>query len=92
MDVWELGGRLDLVIAAGVVAGTMHVPGEVSGGTPLDADMAGVVLVTGDSARFAQLEDTFVRRATWRIDDDALFIVDHDVEGTRFSVVLVRGW
>jgi hypothetical protein len=92
MDVWELGGRLDLVIAKGAVTGTMHVPADVSGGAPLDADMAGVVLVAGDSARFEQPEDTFVRRATWRIDDDALFIVDHDVEGTRFSLVLVRGW
>jgi hypothetical protein len=54
--------------------------------------MAGVVLVDGDSARFVQSEDTFVRRATWKVLEDALVLADHDVEGTRFTVVLVRGW
>jgi hypothetical protein len=92
MDVWELGGRLDLQIVAGHVTGTMNVPPDVTQGGPASADMAGVVLVDGDSARFVQSEDTFVRRATWKVLEDALVLADHDVEGTRFTVVLVRGW
>lgn len=92
MDVWELGGRIDLVIAGGLVTGTMTVPDGVTQGIPLTADMAGVVRVEGTSARFSQTEDTFVSRATWWIGDDTLVLVDHDVEGTAFTVVLVRGW
>lgn len=92
LDVIELGGTLDLEITAGYVVGAMYVPPGVTGGSPASADMAGVVLVEGGHAKFAQLEDSFVRRATWTIGDDALYIVDHEVETTRFTVVLVRGW
>lgn len=92
MDVYDLGGRLTLTISNGYVSGTMSLPEGVTSGIPLTADMAGVVLVDGDRAQFLQPEDTFVRRASWRIGQDALFIVDHLVETTRFTVVLVRGW
>lgn len=92
LDVYELGGRLTLSITNGYVSGTMDLPEGVTSGIPLQADMAGVVLVDGDKARFIQGTDTFVGRATWRIGEDALFIVDHQVETTRFTVVLVRGW
>lgn len=92
MDVWELGGRITLTISDGHVEGSMIVPPDVTQGDTATADMHGVVLVTGDSARFVQHQDTFVQRATWTILGHAMYIVDHDVEGTRFTVVLMRGW
>lgn len=91
LDVHELGGRLSLTITDGFVSGSMSLPEGVTNGIPLTADMAGVVLVDGDRAQFIQTEDTFVRRASWRIAPDVLFILDHPVETTRFTVVLVRG-
>ncbi|MBX3175084.1 MAG: hypothetical protein KF709_11770 [Gemmatimonadaceae bacterium] len=93
VDVWELGGRLELQIEAAIVSGTLFVPGEVTNGIDARVDMQGLALAAGDSATFAQVNDTFVGRAKWRIGDDFLTLVDHPMPGgARFTVVLVRGW
>lgn len=93
LDVWEEGGRITLKIEAAVVSGVMQVPGSITNGADASVDMAGLALAAGDSARFAQVEDSFVGRAHWAIGDNVLFIVDYPMpHGTRFTVVLVRGW
>lgn len=93
IDVWEEGGRINLQIEAAIVSGTMQVPGTVSYGADVTIDMAGLALAAGDSARFAQEQDTFVGRAKWAILEDALVLQDYPMpNGTRFTVVLVRGW
>lgn len=93
LDVWEEGGRIDLEIEAAIISGVMQVPGSITNGADVSIDMAGLALAAGDSASFAQEQDTFVGRAKWVIGEDALFIVDYPMpNGTAFTVVLVRGW
>ncbi len=95
-DVITEGGSLVLQVAGTLVTGSMHVPENVTNGAPLTVSMEGTVRLHGDSVRFEQSNDTFVQRAAWTHHPgevfNALVLHQYPVEGTHFTVVLVRNW
>jgi hypothetical protein len=95
-DVITAGGSINLQVSGDTVTGSMHVPENITNGAPQTVSMVGRVHIAGDSVRFEQTNDTFVQRAVWKhhpgVVFDALAIVNHHVQGARFTVVLVRNW
>lgn len=89
-DVLAAGGEISLNIASSKVNGAMRIPASVAGNA-VTADMGGTIVFGKDSANFVQPVDTFVRRVTWwRHDARVLYIISQPVQGTKFTVVLLR--
>lgn len=89
-DVLAAGGTISLNIFRSKVSGAMNIPAVIAG-SPLTADMGGTIVFGKDSANFVQPVDSFVRRVTWwRHDARVLYIISQPVQGTKFTVVLLR--
>lgn len=84
------GATLEIELAAnGTTTGHLFVPGADEDGRDLDADLAGSWTLKGDTVRFSQQADTFVR-------DMPFLVIDNELKGdatfseARVQVVLVR--
>lgn len=72
-DVLATGGLLDLALLAnGTTSGRLLAPDVDNSGQTLDASLAGKWTRTGDTVRFSQAADTFVRDAAWAIGNQVL--------------------
>lgn len=68
LDVLASGGSLTITLASnGTTSGRLFVPGGGENGEDFDASMAGTWNQTGDTVRFVQDADTYVRDATWTV-------------------------
>ena len=76
--------------ADNATSGSLTVPGSVSGGTALTASMAGTAFRTGNTVRFQQSADTFVRDLVWTVSDNALTVADQAAGSARFTITLSR--
>lgn len=73
IDVLATGGSLSITLAAnGTTGGRLLAPGGGTNGQALDASMDGTWNQTGNTVRFSQSADTFVRDATWTVDAQTL--------------------
>jgi hypothetical protein len=67
----------------GTMTGTLEVPASITAPEPaINADMAGTWVRTGNTIRFQQQADTFVRDATWTIGSGTLTTSFTEPEGT----------
>jgi hypothetical protein len=68
MNVLAAGGSLSITIASdNTTSGTLFLPASVTGGSALNASMAGTAVQSGNTIEFNQGADTFVRDATWTL-------------------------
>ena len=89
-DVIAAGGNLTLTLATGgAVTGSLFIPASLAGGTEFNADMAGTYTVTGDTLRFTQSADSFVRDMVWTIGTNRLSSTG-TFSGTTVSIVLEK--
>jgi hypothetical protein len=85
------GGALSVVIAAdGATGGTLTIPASVTGGSALNTSMTGTALRSGNTVRFQQTADTFVRDLTWTVGRSTLQVNDQALGGARFTIALSR--
>lgn len=72
-DELAAGGSILIdLLATGVTAGTMFVPGGGENGGDLDADLAGTWALAGTTVTFAQGADTFLRDMTFSYSEGRL--------------------
>lgn len=91
IDVLAQGGTLSLVIAAdNSTSGTLAVPASAAGGAALTASMAGTAVRTGNTVRFQQSADTFMRDLTWTVSGNTLQVNDQAAGSARFTITLTR--
>ena len=84
------GASLDIALAAdGTTTGRLLVPGVREGGGDFDASMAGKWTLKGDTVRFDQTADAFVRDMPFLVRDGDL-VGTSDFDGTRIDVTLSR--
>ena len=68
IDVLAEGGDLTVTIASNnSTTGTLTVPGSLTGGGDQSFSMNGTAILTGNTVRFEQSADTFVRDMTFQI-------------------------
>jgi hypothetical protein len=90
IDVLARGGSLGITIANdNSTSGAVHVPASVAG-TDFTESMAGTVVQTGNTVRFTQSADSFVRDLTFTINGSTLQAVNQVLSGATFNVVLTR--
>jgi hypothetical protein len=90
-DVLTVGGSMSIQIAAdSTTSGNLTVPGSVTGGATLVANMAGTVTQTGDTLRFTQSANSFVRSDFWLKTGENTLRFDRTLDGTTLVVVLTR--
>jgi len=91
IDVLAQAGTLTLTVGAdNATSGSLTVPASVSGGTALTASMAGTAVRTGNTVRFQQSADTFVRDLVWTVSNNALTVADQAAGSARFTITLAR--
>lgn len=91
MNVLAQGGTLGINIANNfVTAGSLILPPSVTGGAAFSASMAGTADTTGNTVRFVQAADTFVRDLTFTMVETRLEAVNQTVAGTTYTVILNR--
>jgi hypothetical protein len=84
------GAVLTIEIAAdNSTTGTLSVPASLTGGAPLVASMVGTATLEGDSVRFDQAANTFVRQDYWKRNGSTLSM-SHHVDGVTLAVTLAR--
>lgn len=91
VDVLAAGGALTVEIAAdNALSGTLAVPAAVTGGSALTASMAGRAARTGNTVRFEQTADTFVRDLRWTVDGNTLSARSQAAGSGTFTITLTR--
>jgi hypothetical protein len=86
-NVLGQGGVLQLTLAAsGTTTGRLLIPTAVSGAA-VDASMAGTWTLSGDTVRFTQAADTFVRDTPFLVRGNTL-VGDRTFGTTRIQVTL----
>jgi hypothetical protein len=91
MDVLTQGGALSISITStNVIAGTLTLPASVTGSVPLTASMSGDAVVNGNTVKFQQSADTFVRDLTWTIKRDTLEAINQVVAGATYSITMTK--
>jgi hypothetical protein len=90
IDVLAQGGTLGISITDdNSTSGTLFVPASVAG-TAITESMAGTAVQTGNTVRFTQSSDTFVRDLTFTVNGSTLQVVNQPLSGATFNVVLTR--
>jgi hypothetical protein len=90
IDWLAAGADLRLQLEAdGTVSGRLFIPDADEDGGDLDEDMAGTWTVMGNTVRFEQAADTFVRDMAFALTDGVL-TGDQTFGDVRVRVVLVR--
>jgi hypothetical protein len=83
------GATLTMSLSAdGTTAGRLFIPGADTGGTDLDADMAGTWTLSGDTVTFSQVADSFIRDMAFVARENRL-VGDHAFGGSGVSVRVV---
>ena len=91
IDVLAANGSLAITIgAANALSGLLSIPASVTGGSALNADMAGTVVVTGATVTFQQNADTFVRDLEWTRVGTSLTVVAQAAGSASFTITLAR--
>ncbi len=91
IDVLAAGGTLTVEIAAdNRTSGTLALPAAVTGGQALTASMAGTAVRTGNTVRFEQSADTFVRDLRWTVDGNTLRVQSQAAGEGTFTIALTR--
>jgi hypothetical protein len=91
VDYLAGGSSLTLTIAAdSTVTGRLLVPATVTGGAPIDIDMAGRALPTATTIAFDQTEESFVRHLTFSRHSTYLQTDETLTNGARYQVRLDR--
>ena len=89
-NVLQAGGSMSLQIAAdNTTAGSLNVPASITGGAALIADMKGTATQTGDTVRFTQAANSFVRSHYWIMANNTLRF-ERTIDGTTMLLVLTR--
>ncbi len=90
MDVLALGGDLTITIAENnSTTGTLNIPPELGGGAWLSFSMNGTATRTGNTVRFNQPADTFVRDIDWTFSGNTLNATE-TVSGVSLAITLTR--
>jgi hypothetical protein len=90
IDVIAQGGTLGISIADdNSTSGTLFIPASVAG-EALTESMTGTAVQTGNTVRFTQTSDTFVRDLTFTLNGSTLQAVNQVLSGATFNVVLTR--
>ncbi len=86
------GATLTITLAPnGTTTGHLFIPGADTAGTDFNADMAGTWTLTGDTVRFTQTADSFIRDMVFFARENRL-VGDHafGASGVSVSVVLTK--
>jgi hypothetical protein len=92
-DVLAAGGQMNIVLHwNGSTSGTLEVPASITNPEPaINASMAGSWVQTGNTIRFQQQADTFVRDVTWVIGSGTLTGSFSEPEGTvEVTLTIIR--
>lgn len=90
IDVLAQGGSLSIsVTAKNVTTGQLSLPASVAGSAVL-APMTGEAIITGNTVRFQQTADTFVRDLTWSVGRDTLQVSNQSVGSATYTITLVK--
>lgn len=90
VDWLAAGGSVDLTLSAdGTTAGSLHVPGADENGSDFEADLAGSWTLVGDTVRFEQAADTFIRDVPLAVEGSTL-VGDRSFGEVRVRMVLRR--
>lgn len=91
INVLPQGGTLSIAIASNnSTSGTLSLPASVTGDAPFTASMAGTAVRTGNTVKFQQSADTFVRDLTWTVNGNALQVSDQTAGSASFTITLTR--
>lgn len=91
IDVLAQGGTLAIAIAPdNTTSGTLVLPATVTGGAGVTESMAGTVVRTGNTVRFQQSADTFVRDLTWTASGNTLQVKNQTVGSANYTVTMSR--
>ncbi len=89
-DVLFSGGSFTITLNAdGTAEGSLFVPASLTGGVPLNENLAGTYTIVDDAITFIHNADTFVRDATWTVDGSELH-GSGTYSGVTITVVLSR--
>jgi hypothetical protein len=90
IDVIARGGTLSLVIAAdNSTTGSLSLPPSILG-SPFSANLTGTAVQTGNTVKFQQTADTFVRDLTFTVNGTALEAKNQNAGLGTFTIVLTR--
>lgn len=92
INVLTQGGALSLTITStNATSGVLTLPASVTGDAALTESMAGTASRVGNTVRFQQSADTFVRDLVWTVNGNTLQANNQVVGGTAsFAIVLTR--
>lgn len=91
VDLLARGASIDVTLSAsGGVTGQLVVPGTPEFGTGLTADLAGTYTISGNTLRFSQSADTFIRDIDWTIGDNVLTASGDAGGGAIAAVRLIK--
>jgi hypothetical protein len=90
IDVLAKGGTLSMVIAAdNSTTGSLSLPPSILG-SPFSATLTGTAVQTGNTVKFQQTADTFIRDLTFTVNGAALEAKNQTAGVGVFTVVLTR--
>ncbi|HEV7992389.1 MAG TPA: hypothetical protein VGP25_11235 [Gemmatimonadaceae bacterium] len=90
IDVLARGGTLALVIAAdNSTTGSLSLPPSILG-SPFSATLTGTAVQTGNTVKFEQSADTFVRDLTFTVSGSTLQATNQPAGVGTFTIVLTR--
>lgn len=90
IDQLVRGAFINLALdTAGATTGRLFVPGGAEDGSDFDADLRGAWALHGDTVKFSQPTDTFVRDMAFLYDSDRLSAED-SFGGTLVRVTLTK--
>jgi hypothetical protein len=73
IDLLSQGGSLTLTLeSGGNTSGRLFAPAGGDNGQDLDENLAGTWSQTGNTIRFSQSADTFIRDASWTVEGSTL--------------------
>lgn len=91
INVLAQGGSLTMTIGANnTTTGSLNLPATVTGGTALQASMAGRAERNGNGVKFEQTADTFVRDLNWTVINNTITVTNQTVGGATWTIVLAR--
>ena len=91
VDVLARGGTLVLTIDGdNRTSGMLSLPSAVTGGEAFTASMTGRAVRTGNTVRFEQTADTFVRDLRWTVDGRTLRAENQTAGAGAFTITLTR--
>jgi len=84
------GATLNISLAPnGTTSGRLFIPGSDEDGSDFDVDMAGTWTLTGDTVRFSQTADSFVRDMAWIAGENVLS-GDHTLGDDRVVAAVMK--